>query len=91
MYSQSTNRVVIPLVEKVAKALDTGKIVIGVHVYLDIKKASDVISHPMLLASEVIFLIGLKATLLIDYNVCHIIMLNPKPNVLHMVFLKDPS
>ena len=76
------------------KAIDTGKIVIGV--YLNIKKTFDVISHPILLrnsmflASEVIFLIGLKATLLIDHNLCHIIMLNLKSNLLHMVFHRDP-
>ena len=34
--NHSTNHAVILLVEKVAKALDTGKIVIGV--YLDIKR-----------------------------------------------------
>ena len=35
------------LVDKVAKPLGTGKIVIGV--YLDIKKTFDVNSHPILL------------------------------------------
>ena len=43
----STNHAVITLVERVAKALDTGKIVVGV--YLDIRKAFDAIDHPILL------------------------------------------
>ena len=42
-----TNHAVITLVERVAKALDTGKIVVGV--YLDIRKAFDAIDHPILL------------------------------------------
>ena len=43
----STNHAVITLVERVAKALDTGIIVVGV--YLDIRKACDAIDHPILL------------------------------------------
>ena len=43
----STNHAIMTLVEKVAKALDSGKIVVGV--YLDIRKAFDAISHPILL------------------------------------------
>ena len=43
----STNHAVVTLVERVAKALDTGKIVVGV--YLDIRKAFDAIYHPILL------------------------------------------
>ena len=43
----STNHAVITLVERVAKTLDTGKIVVGV--YLDIRKAVDAIDHPILL------------------------------------------
>ena len=42
----STNHAAITLVERVAKALDTGKIVVGV--YLDIRKAFDAIDHPIL-------------------------------------------
>ena len=42
-----TNHAVIILAEKVAKALDTGKIVVGV--YLDLRKAFDAIDHPILL------------------------------------------
>ena len=38
----STNHAIITLVEKVAKALDNGKIIVGV--YLDIRKAFDAIS-----------------------------------------------
>ena len=40
----STNHAVITLVERIAKALDTGKIVVGV--YLEIRKAFDAIDHP---------------------------------------------
>ena len=43
----STNHAAITLVERVAKALDTGKIVVGV--YLDIRKGFDDIYHPILL------------------------------------------
>ena len=43
----STNHAVITLVEIVAKALDTGKFVVGV--YLDIRKANDARNHPILL------------------------------------------
>ena len=42
----STSHAIINLVDKVAKALDTGKIVVGV--YLDIKKAFDTVSHSIL-------------------------------------------
>ena len=42
----STNHAIITSVEKVARALDSGKIVVGV--YLDILKAFDAISHPIL-------------------------------------------
>ena len=57
--NHSTNHAVILLVEKVAKALDTGKIVIGV--YLDIKKALDVISHPLLLKK--LYALGIRGNL----------------------------
>ena len=43
----STNHAVITLLERVAKALDTGKIVVGV--CLDIRQAFDAIDHPILL------------------------------------------
>ena len=57
-------------------------------VYLDIKKAFDVISYPILLMK--LFLIELKATLLIDHNLCHIIMFNLKPNLLLMGSILGP-
>ena len=43
----STSHAIITLVEKVAKALDTGKMVVGV--YLDIRKAFDCVCHHTLL------------------------------------------
>ena len=43
----STNHAVLTLVERVAKALDTGKIVVGI--YLDIRKVFNSIDHPILL------------------------------------------
>ena len=43
----STSHAIITLVEKVAKALDTGKMVVGV--YLDIRKAFDRVRHHTLL------------------------------------------
>ena len=43
----STSHAIINLVDKVAKALDNGNIVVGV--YLDIKKAFDTVSHSILL------------------------------------------
>ena len=44
--NHSTTHAIITLVEKVSKALDTGKIVVGV--YLDLKKAFDTIDHQIL-------------------------------------------
>ena len=41
----STNHAIITLVEKVARALDSGEIVVGV--YLDIRMAFDAISYPI--------------------------------------------
>ena len=43
----STCHAIITLVEKVSKALDTGKIVVGV--FLDLKKAFDTVDHTILL------------------------------------------
>ena len=57
--NHSTNHVVILLIEKVAKALDTRKIVIGV--YLDIKKAFDVISHHILLRK--LYALGIRGNI----------------------------
>ena len=42
-----TNHAIITLVEKVSKALDTGKFVIGV--FLDLKKAFDTVNHDILM------------------------------------------
>ena len=43
----STSHAIITLVEKVSKALDKGKIVVGV--FLDLKKAFDTVNHTILL------------------------------------------
>ena len=43
----STSHAIITLIEKVSKALDTGKIVVGV--FLDLKKAFDTVDHTILL------------------------------------------
>ena len=42
----STSHAIITLVEKVSKALDKGKIVVGV--FLDLKKAFDTVNHTIL-------------------------------------------
>ena len=55
----STNHAVITLVERVAKALDTGKIVVGV--YLDIRIAFDAIDHPILLRK--LYSLGIRGNL----------------------------
>ena len=55
----STNHAIITLVEKVAKALDSGKIVVGV--YLDIRKAFDAISHPILLKK--LYALGIRGNI----------------------------
>ena len=43
----STSHAIITLVERVSKALDTGKYVVGV--FLDLKKAFDTVDHGILL------------------------------------------
>ena len=55
----STNHAVITLVERVAKALDTGKIVVGVYLY--IRKAFDAIDHPILLRK--LYSLGIRGNL----------------------------
>ena len=45
--SHGTNHAIISLVEKVSKALDTGKFVIGV--FLDLRKAFDTVNHDILI------------------------------------------
>ena len=47
---------IITLVERVSKALDTGKIVVGV--YLDLKKAFDTVDHQILLNK--LYAIGIR-------------------------------
>ena len=60
----STNHAVITLVERVAKALDTGKIVVGV--CLDIRKAFDAIDHPILLRK--LYFLGIRGDLFACMN-----------------------
>ena len=55
----STSHAIITLVEKVSKALDTGKIVVGV--YLDIRKAFDCVRHATLL--DKLHKIGIRGNL----------------------------
>ena len=52
----STNHAIITLVENIARALDSGKIVVGV--YLDTRKAFDAISHPILLRK--LYVLGIR-------------------------------
>ena len=58
-YLSSRTQYVMTLVEKVTKALDTGKIVVGV--YLDIRKAFDCISTSILL--DKLYKIGIRGNL----------------------------
>ena len=55
----STSHAIITLVEKVSKALDTGKIVVGV--YLDIRKPFDCVRHSTLL--DKLYKIGIRGNL----------------------------
>ena len=55
----STSHAIITLVEKVAKALDTGKIVVGA--YLDIRKAFDCVRHHTLL--DKLYKIGIRGNM----------------------------
>ena len=55
----SASRAIITLVEKVSKALDTGKILVGV--YLDIRKAFDCVLHSTLL--DKLHKIGIRGNL----------------------------
>ena len=68
----STSHTIITLVEKVSKALDTGKIVVGV--YLDIRKAFDCVRHSTLL--DKLHKIGIRGNLMsrtqnVHYNGCN--------------------
>ena len=54
--NHSTSHAIITLVERVSKALDTGKIVVGV--FLDLKKAFDTVDHGILLKK--LYAIGIR-------------------------------
>ena len=56
----ATNHAIITLVDKVARALDTGKIVVGV--YLDLRKAFDTVPHTILL--DKLHRMGIRGNLL---------------------------
>ena len=55
----STSHAIITLVERIAKALDKGKIVVGV--FLDLKKAFDTVDHKILLSK--LHLYGIRGNL----------------------------
>ena len=55
----STSHAIITLVERVSKALDTGKYVVGV--FLDLKKAFDTVDHGILL--EKLYLYGIRGNI----------------------------
>ena len=57
--NHSTTHAIITLVEKVSKALDTGKIVVGV--YLDLKKAFDTIDHQIVFKK--LYAIGIRGNI----------------------------
>ena len=59
--NHSTNHAVIMLADKIAKTLGPGKIAISV--YLDTKKAFDVISHPILLNLKKLYVLGIRGNL----------------------------
>ena len=55
----STSHAIITLVERVSKALDTGKYVVGV--FLDLKKAFDTVDHSILLNK--LYLYGIRGNI----------------------------
>ena len=55
----STSHAIITLVEKISKALDTGKIVVGV--FLDLKKAFDTVDHSILLKK--LYVLGVRGNI----------------------------
>ena len=57
--SHSTSHAIITLVDKVSRALDTGKFVVGL--YLDIKKAFDAVPHSILL--EKLYALGIRGNI----------------------------
>ena len=55
----STNHAIITLVKKVSRALDSGEIVVGVN--MDIRKAFEAISHPILLRK--LYALGIRGNI----------------------------
>ena len=88
----STSHAIITLIEKVSKALDTGKIVVGG--FLDLKKAFDTVDHIILLRKLKLY--GIRGKCMIDspvisiteVNLCIIMIITQRKNTLLMVFLK---
>ena len=60
----STSHAIITLVEKISKALDTGKIVVGV--FLDLKKAFDTVDHSILLKK--LYALGVRGNIYEWFN-----------------------
>ena len=90
----STSHAIITLVERVTKALDTGKYIVGV--FLDLKKAFDTVDYCILLNKLERY--GIRGNILnwfksylsfreqfVEYNDCH-----SDKNKLHMECPKDP-
>ena len=57
--SHSTSHAIIPLIDRVSQALDTGKYVVGL--YLDIRKAFDAVPHSILLKK--LYALGVRGNL----------------------------
>ena len=90
----STSHAIITLVERVEKALDTGKVVVGV--FLDLKKAFDTVNHTILLHKQIwytrnCFKMVFKLSVL-QKTVCpNMMVANQMLNKLPMGYPKDQS
>ena len=74
--SHNTSHAIITLVDKVSRALDTGKFVVGL--YLDIKKAFDAVPHSILL--EKLYALGIRGNI---YNCFKSYLENRKQYVIY--------
>ena len=85
----STSHAIITLIEKVSKALDTGKIVVGV--FLDLKKAFDTVDHTILLIINCMeyvekCMIGSPVISITEVNLCIIMIITQrKKHITHGV------